>query len=173
MGIVPLFSAISPLFDITSPFLSMIGPTFCLTLLSPLAYEKKNFRLFLHAAIALSSFRFLSFLCESSIFLSISILSSFSFSLNGLFKICLSTLVLLLISILRSLGIRLFFPVGFPTFLRTCSYVFSMQWSSKLFAASSFVFPTISFFQSVLYDFPHLFQSFVYFGGLACEIHPM
>merc|ERR1711874_362458 len=117
MGIVPLFSAISPLFDITSPFLSMTGPTFCLTLLSPLAYEKKYFRLFLHAAIALSSFRFLSFFWESKISLSISILSSFNFSLNGLFKIRLSTLVLLLISILRS-GDSSFLSCRFSYFLR-------------------------------------------------------
>merc|ERR1711954_531183 len=89
----------------------LIGPTFCLTLLSPLAYEKKNFRLFLHAAIALSSFCFLSLLWEARIFLSISILSSFSFSLNGLFKIRLSNFVLLLINILRSLGIRLFLQI--------------------------------------------------------------
>merc|ERR1711954_476199 len=143
----------------------LIGPTFCLTLLRPLAYEKKNFRLFLQAAIALSSFRFLSLLWEARIFLSISILSSFSFfSLNGLFKICLSNLVLL-INVLRSLGIRLFFPAGFPTFLGTCSYVILTQWSWKLFIASSFVYPTISFLQSVLYDFPKPFQSIVFFGG--------
>ena len=160
----PMFSAISLIFGITSPFLSIIGPTFCLTLLSPFAYEKKIFWLFLQAAIVLSSFCFLSLLWEASIFLSISILSYFSFSLNELFKIHLSNLVRLLIDILQSLGIRLFFPDGFPSFLGTCSYVILTQWSLKLFTASSFVFPTISYLQSVLYDFPKSFQSICLFG---------